>query len=195
MVDDRNLNAARVYARAMLDLVDDDATSRSLLAEVQALAAYAEQDAEFHYFVSSPVVAGEARGKVLESSLRGTRSDLLVDSLQVMNRKGRLGLIPELAVALEMEYEARAGILNVRVQTATPLSEGNRSRLKEAVSKLTGKEPKLIESVDESILGGMVLYFDDREIDASVATDVQQLGEQLQARASRELHGDKSYWA
>jgi F-type H+-transporting ATPase subunit delta len=57
-----------------------------------------------------------------------------------------------------------------------------------ATSEVTGKEAQLVEEVDQSILGGMILRIGDQKIDTSIAKEIRQLGEQMVERASRELH-------
>jgi hypothetical protein len=52
----------------------------------------------------------------------------------------------------------------------------------------------LKESVDESLIGGMILLVGDRKIDTSIAKELRQLETQFLDRASRESQNDEAYF-
>jgi F-type H+-transporting ATPase subunit delta len=187
-IDERQLAIARVYAQALLGLADRQREVDEILEQLEQLRSLMEEAPALEDFLGTPLVQEETRKVALEKLFRGQASDLLVDTLQVMNSKGRLGLIQALVVAYREEYEELRGRIDVRVTTAVPLSDSLRQRLRVATSEVTGKEAQLVEEVDQSILGGMILRIGDQKIDTSIAKEIRQLGEQMVERASRELH-------
>ena len=190
-VDSRETGVARVYARAMLDLAAAQGQEDELLAELQELGRAIENDPELATFLASPLVSSEARAEVLEKVFRRRASDLLVDALEVINHHGRLGLLPAIAAAYRDEYRELRGLVDVQVTTAVQLSEGQRASLSKAIAKLTGKQPQLIERVDPSILGGLVVEVAGEKTDTSLATRLHDVGTELAERAAQELHGGK----
>jgi F-type H+-transporting ATPase subunit delta len=139
------------------------------------------------------VVDAKARQKTLEKIFRGKRSDLFVDAMQVLNRKGRLGLIEAVAEVYYLELEELRGRVEVHVRTAAPLTRRLREKLGEMAKIQAGREVDLVESVDESLIGGLVVQIGDRKLDASVATRVKRLRAALLDRASREIHSGTSF--
>src|SRR5262249_18710496 len=119
---------------------------------------------------------------------RRRASDLLVDSLEVINRKGRLGLLPAIVAAYRGEYRELRGLVDARVTTAVPLTEEQRTELAAALGKLTGKRPELIERVDPAILGGLVVEVAGEKIDSSLATRLRDVAEALAQRAALAFH-------
>ena len=190
-VDSRETEVARVYARAMLDLSAAQGREDDLLAELQDLGRAVENDAELATFLASPLVSSEARAEVLEKVFRRRASDLLVDALEVINQHGRLGLVPAIAAAYRDEFRELRGLVDVRVTTAVPLGEAQRAGLSRAIAKFTGKQPELIERVDPSILGGLVVEVAGQKIDTSLASRLHDVGTDLAQRAAQELHGGK----
>jgi len=132
---------------------------------------------------------------VIEEVFRGTASDLLVDSLQVINRKGRLGQLRAIAEAYRLAHHALRGWVDAHVRTAVPLDDALRARLREAIAASTGKQPTLIERVDPSLIGGMVVEVAGKKIDASVASRLRDLSAALLSRASREIYSGRAYVA
>ena len=84
--------------------------------------------------------------------------------------------------------------MEVHVRTATPLTAELREKLTALAARRTGREPYLIETVDESLIGGLVMRIGDEKFDASVATKLKVLRGALSNRASREIHSGRSFW-
>ncbi len=187
-VNGRDLRVARIYAKAMLDLAVAGKQEDGLLDELDELQRAIAGDEELAAFLASPLVGGAARAEVIEKVFRRRASDLLVDALEVINRKGRLGLLAAIAAAYRSEYRELRGLVDARVTTAVPLGKAQRASLAAAVAKLTGKQPDLIERVDPAILGGLVVEVAGEKIDSSLATRLRDVGTILAQRAAVELH-------
>ena len=186
-VSDRELSLARVYSRSILELAEEQGQAEAVLDELQELVKYLDRNPEFEQFLGSPLVEAEDRGRTVEKALRGRASDLLVDSLQVVNRKGRLGLLRAIAEGYRIEFRDLRGIADAHVRTAVPLSEAMRIRVRESVARFTGKQPFLIEKVDPSLIGGIVIEVGGQKIDGSVSSRLRELGQSLERRASQEI--------
>ncbi len=194
VTSDKGFAIARVYAHAMLQLAESQGDVEVLFEELRNFADCVEHDTDLHDFVSSPMVDVESRRKMLENVFRGKRSDLFVDGLQVMNRKGRLGLISVVAEAYRLQRDALRNRTEVLVQSASPLTEELSSKLKDAMSQRIGRDINLVEEVDESLIGGLVLQIGDEKLDASVATRLKRLSDSLLDRASREIHSGRQHF-
>ncbi|MGD2108332.1 MAG: ATP synthase F1 subunit delta [Phycisphaerae bacterium] len=189
----QEMAVARVYAGAMLELAEARNETAQLQTELLELAERVDTNPDFARFLSSPLVDAKARRAALEKLFRGRYSDLLVDSLQVLNRKDRLGLIRAVAEAFRLDYEDARGRLEVHVRTAVPLPDELRGRIKTVAKEKTGKDVDLVETVDDSLIGGLVMRIGDEKFDASVATRLKTIGAALLERASHEIHGGRSY--
>ncbi|HMC49441.1 MAG TPA: F0F1 ATP synthase subunit delta, partial [Solirubrobacterales bacterium] len=87
------------------------------------------------------------------------------------------------------------GWVDVHVRTAVPLDDAQRTRLQDAMAASTGRKPALIERIDPSLIGGLVVDVEGKKFDASVASRLQDLSEALRARASREIVSGTAYVA
>lgn len=184
---DQGAAIAAVYAEAMLGLAHRRGQADELRSELDELARLAASHSGFAAFLANPLIDPERRAESLETMLRGKASDLLVDALQVINRKGRIALLPQIAAAYAARHDALRGVVEVRVASAQPLANDQRERLRSAVRARTGREPRLVESVDPELLGGLVIRIGDRKADATLATRLRNLSEALLARASQEI--------
>lgn len=194
--DDRHTAVAKVYAIAILELAERKGEEDSLLEELQELASYLDENPDFDAFLSSPMIEDSARERVIEKVFRSHASDLLVDALQIINRKGRLELLRAIVETYRLADQERRGIVDVSLTTAVPLSDGMRARIKEVVKRSWGKEANLSETVDASLLGGLVLQIEDQKIDTSMARQLAAFRVKLLDRASLEIQSrQEAYFA
>jgi F-type H+-transporting ATPase subunit delta len=184
---------AGVYAQALLKLAEAQGQADAVLENLEDLGILMDRDPAFASFLRSPLVGAEDRRQSLDRMFEGKMNEILLDTLHVMNSKGRSGLVRALVEAYSQEYEKLRGQVRVAVQSAVPLTESLRRQLRDVVSGLTGKTPKLEEGVDPDLIGGLVLQVADRRIDTSVFKEIKGLRQQLLDRASQEIHSGKTY--
>jgi F-type H+-transporting ATPase subunit delta len=194
-VDEREREVGRLYAEAILHVAEDQGQAEELLEELNGLVEYLDKNPDLEKFFASPLIEEGPHAQVIEDAFRGRASDLLVDSLLVVNRKGRLSAVRAIVVAYRAALRDLRGWMDVHVRTAVPLTEPLRARLLEVLAASTRRKPTLIEKVDPAVIGGLVVEVEGRKIDASVASRLHDLSEALLARASREIHSGKAYVA
>ena len=192
-VTTEQLALAKVYAEAMIQLAESKGEMDLLARELADFASRIEQSADLASFLTSPLTDREARETAVEKLFRGKYSDLFIDSLQVLNRKGRANLVPAVAEAYALAREERLGRIRIIVRSAAPLTDELRAGLRDVAARYTNKEAELAEEIDESLIGGLVVQIGDEKFDGSVRTKLVRLGEALRERASREIFGDRSH--
>ena len=192
-VNEQDLALGGVYAQALWDAASEQNQTDTVLAEVLDLAVYLERQPESALFFASPTVAPGAKRALIEKVFRGNYCDVFVDALQVINRNGRLGQFTAVAESYRRLHQDRSRRVEVFVRSAHPLTETHRTRLREVAARRTGREVDLIESRDESLLGGMVVRIDDDRFDMSVSRRLALMYRALLDRASQEIHSGRVY--
>ncbi len=190
-VSGEQLPLAKVYADAMIQLAESQGETDVLAKELDDFAARVNDNAELESFLASPAIDRDTRQAAIEKLFRGKYSELFVNALQVLNSKGRSGLVRAVAEAYSLAREERLGRIRVFVRSATPLTEELRIGLKGAARSYTGKEAELLEEVDASLIGGLIVQIGDEQFDGSIRTRIARIGAALRERASREVFGDR----
>ena len=72
-----------------------------------------------------------------------------------------------------------AGRLVAKVTTAVPITPEQEERLSGQLSAYSGKQVRLETTTDAQIQGGFIVQLDDTVFDASVASQLQRLKQQL----------------
>lgn len=88
---DQERTLARVYAEAMLAAAAG--AEQAFVDDLEALAGLLDRDPDFEAVLANPLIDAEGKRRLIEKALRGQLGDTLVDGLQVMRKKGRLGLV------------------------------------------------------------------------------------------------------
>ena len=97
----------------------------------------------------------------------------------MLNDKGRLGHLPPIAAAFDELVQREFGRVEVDVYTAAPASPGELDTIKQRLRQILGKEPVVHPYTDKAMLGGLKLQIGDQLIDASLATRLRRMRDNL----------------
>jgi F-type H+-transporting ATPase subunit delta len=169
------------YALALLGIVDDlrqqePGAADRIAADLDGLFRLWRDDRTFRSFIEDPRLdaAEQRRGAfaVIEKAGIGTEVRNLV-GVMIMNR--RLGLLPEVAAAFGAQLATRRGQQIAKVTTAHPLSATQRAQIVARLTEAGFSGVQLQETVDSTILGGLVVRIGSRLYDNSIKSKLQRL--------------------
>jgi F-type H+-transporting ATPase subunit delta len=100
----------------------------------------------------------------------------------MMAERDRLGSVPDVAAAFTERLMAHRKVMDAQIVTASALPENQRAALAQALSSAVGAEVRLKESVDPSIVGGLVARVGSVVYDASLTRQLEKMRQQLLAR-------------
>jgi len=127
-----------------------------------------QSDPTIAIVLESPRVAKAVKGRLLAEALKGVAPAELVRFLQAVVRRGRQGLLVEIA----HEYQALVDVKENRVHAGITLSarpdETLTRRIVERLTQVLGKEVRAHVKADPGILGGVVVRIGDRVYDGSL---------------------------
>lgn len=181
---------AKTYARALFDTVDAKGgrgAIESAIGQLEDILELARQDARFSEFLASRVVPQRQRGEALRRMLAGRADELVVNFLLVINAKGRLSHLPAIVAAFDSLAQARFGRVEIDIFTAEPLSSDALNGVRSKLSSTLGKDVVLHPYTDGAMIGGVKFRIGDQLVDASVATQLRNLRDQLDGRGASEL--------
>lgn len=178
---------AQVYADALFDLAQRAGTVDQIRAQLQELVTAQEQDPDFAGFLDSMIVDDDERERSLERMFRGRLDDILVDTLQVMNKHGRTGLLPQLLRAFILKTEEARGEIEVAAISAVELSGVEQADVQALAAHLSGKRPLMEYRVEAGIIAGLVLEMGGHRYDDSIRHQLDAVRVRLLERSSRGL--------
>lgn len=187
VIDDTAIGIADVYARSLFELATADNAVDGVAGEFGDLIELIRARSDVATFMTNEAIDVERRAETLEKLFRGQLSDLLLNTLLVVNGKGRLSLIREIHAAFVRLREEQQNRVDATVTTAMTLNDEQRRRVIDSIGQRTGKQVTLHEQVDPEILGGLIVQVGDERLDGSVARQLSRIEQSLHERASQEL--------
>jgi F-type H+-transporting ATPase subunit delta len=176
---------AVAYATALLELADEHKQLEPTARELGALQELIRANPTFKLYLSDPAIGHAERGELIQRVMGKAVSPLVGNFLRVLNEKGRLGILDEIADAYDELLDQRLGKIEVDVTVAHRLPPDQLEEVRKRVSAALKKDAVVHQYVDEQIIGGMVLRVQDQLIDASVRAQLDAMRERLRAAAPK----------
>jgi len=172
---------ARRYAKSLLDLGIEKNLADQLYSDMSMVYATIRGSRELSNFLKSPVITTDKKNHVLTGLFSGKIQDMALDFFRIITRKKREYFIEEIALAYTELYDVYKGRQKATLITAVPADDAVRKQMLEMISKTTSDTIMLQEKVDPSIIGGFILKWGDRQVDASVAHKLHALSQEFKS--------------
>ncbi len=164
------------YARSLMQLARERNEVEAVREDMLLVASTCAKSLDLRVMLKSPVIKSDTKDKVLGRVFGGQIGHTTERFITILVRKGREGILPEIAEGFQNVYRKEHDILVAEVMSAVPLTAESRSQVKKmAEERHPGKSIVLKESVDASLIGGVVIRIGDDQIDASVSRRLNDL--------------------
>lgn len=169
----------KVYADALFELAVEDNTLDTVAEEMEAVAGIMNENSDFLKLLSAPTVSDKDKKSMLSKAFEGRISDTVFNFINVLCDNGRIKYLIAISQQFKDMYNDKNGILEVIVTTTMPLSDNLREKLVLKLEKISSKKIQLVEKIDTSIMGGIVLNYNNTQIDASVKKRLDTMRQQI----------------
>ena len=158
----KSITIARNYAEALF------AAGDKFGGALDAVAGAIQADERIAITLDSPRVSKAAKAKILEQALKGEVPIEFVRFLQAVVRRGRQGLLTEIAQEYQVLLDQKLNRVHAGVTLAQAPDSGTEKQVVERLANALGREVRAYFRADPGILGGVVVRVGDRIYDGSV---------------------------
>ncbi len=167
--------AAR-YATAMFEIASEGKALPALEKDVDALDAALAESADLRDLIHSPIYSRED----MAAAIGGVADKMKLkpvtgNTLRLMASKRRLFVVPALIAELRARIADHKGEVTAEVTSAKALTKTQSDALVKSLKAQVGKDIKLKATVDESIIGGLVVKVGSKMIDTSIRSKLNAL--------------------
>ncbi len=164
------------YAKSLIDFAQENNKLEEVRTDM-ALLDKALESRDLVMLLKSPIVNELKKKEIFNVLFDGKLSDTTLGFLNIIMNKGREEYIPAISDEFEAQYKLMKGISEVKLTTATPISEANLSSIKAKLlsSNETSQEVEIDTIVDPSILGGFIIEIGDKLYNDSIAYKLSQM--------------------
>lgn len=135
---------------------------------------------EAEQYLTSPVVPPNRKAEALAELLPELPTTVR-NFLDLLARRDRLELVPEVTAQFHRLMNERRGIAIATITSAVPLDAGQQEQIAAQLADRLGKQVVLEAHVDPSLIGGVVAQIGDDVIDGSVRGRLERLRQSLMA--------------
>ena len=171
---------ARPYAKAVFDLADQD-KSYDKWSDVLSLLTNIVADDAMQSFVEDPFIDKSKLAELIKGVCADKVDEQAHNLVDTLIDNGRLNAVEDISARYE-ELRAQAeSLVEAHVESALPLDDAQLGKLNASLEKHFGKKVKLDSSVNEDLMGGILIRAGDTVIDGSVRTKLEKLASTIRA--------------
>ncbi len=173
----------RRYVSALLAEAGDEPAARTKLGiAVQEFSKLIAESNDFRYVLTNPLIPVVDQERAVAAVLdRGRFDDTFSGFVRVVLRHRRGAMMTDILRAVQSEMDKRAGIVDVRVDVATPMTDGQQKQLVDILSRKTGGTVRLNTRVANDVIAGIRVRYNDVMIDDTVSGKLARLKQALRA--------------
>lgn len=136
-----------------------------------------KSEKEYVKMLSDPNIDISDRLNCIDSAFSGRIPDEILSFLKILCKKRLLSIFHDCVKGYEKIYSESFGELNVKIVSACEMTDEEKKKLEKTLEKKFSSDVKASYSLDESLIGGFVVYAGDRIIDASIKNKLKQIKE------------------
>lgn len=166
---------ANRYAKAIFELAEENGQLDQTYQKLSALRQVFEENDSLAALLSG-VDLSLAEKKSLIDALKKDASPFVSNLIQMVFDYGRMDDLVAIIDEFERRYDAFNKRIHAEVITAVQLDTKQRDQLKAGLAKrLSANEIVLHETVDPSILGGVIIRANNETLDGSLSSKIEQI--------------------
>lgn len=167
------------YAKAFFSLAKEKNMMPRLKRDIQTVAEVCNTSTEFILLLKSPVVKTSKKEQLIETIFKGKVDDLTIRFLRLVTSNKREAYIPAICRNFLKLNREDQNIKTVVLTTASPVEPETADAVKALLGSKLNAQVELSQKVDPAIIGGLILRMEDRQFDASIATQLKKIKQKL----------------
>jgi F-type H+-transporting ATPase subunit delta len=173
-----SLIIAQKYSKALLEVAQESQQLEAVLAEVAAFDQVI-QSTDLQAFLVDVAYSDDKKHQVIES-LQNASYDIFKNFLTILVKNQRMALLPVIIKEIRHQADSLFKISDVDVTSAIALSDAQLSKLETTIkSKFDLNEVTIKNTVDTSILGGVIINARGKIIDASIKSQLTKIAKSI----------------
>ncbi len=159
---------ARVYGGSLYELAVEEKLDDVIGEEMKEIRELFRQNPDYLKLLCEPSIPKQERTKLIEDAFGGQAERYLVNFMKLLCERNLLGEFAGCCAEFTRRYHADHGIAEAVVTSAVALSEAQLQALKEKLEKVSGKTVELIQKLDASVVAGLRVELEGKQLDGTV---------------------------
>ena len=166
------------YGRALFLVGEERGTLKDIYEDAETLSRVLAENGAYIRLMDTPALPTEEKCALIDRAFGALNRDL-INFVKILTERRSFYLFERAMATYRALYDERLGILPVEAVSAVALSDAQRAALSAKLAAKTGKRIRLSNTVDPTVLGGLLLRYDGKQVDGTLAVRLSKLGEAL----------------
>ena len=127
-----------------------------------------EENREFRYFMLTPRIKKSRKKELITELFEQKFSEITIHFLFILLDKRRQEYLKNINDYFKVLYDRYHKRMEITAVSSLELTENENSKLKQTLAKITGKIVTVINKVDPSIIGGLIVKIENKVYDNSI---------------------------
>ena len=166
------------YAKALLELSIENSNLKEVSYDMKRIVESSNETKDFRVFLNSPVIKSDKKIEILKVLFVGFEK-LTSSFIDLITKNKREYLLVEISEAYLYLLKKHQQIVPVSIKSARKLEKETLDQILNKMKSHVEGDFEVTEEVDESLIGGFIVRMDDKQIDASVLTQLNRMKQEL----------------
>lgn len=167
------------YAKAFFALAKEKNLLTEFKHDIELVLEVCKNSADFVLLLEIPTVKTSQKEKLITSVFKGKVNEYTLKFLRLITQNNREIYIPGICRNFLNLTKKDQNIKSAELTTATEVSAENTKRIKSLLENELNARVEISGKVNPEIIGGLILRLDDKQYDASVATQLKNIKQKL----------------
>jgi len=170
--------AAIRYSKAIFQIAEESNSLSNIKGDMDSIISAHKSSEDFKKLINNTLINYSDKKEILSIviSKMNEKTNNLIDLL-IANK--RLSILYDIAHGFNDIYNQENNIARATVVTATPISDKIKNQVLKKIQTLSNKSVEIENIIDETIIGGFILRYENREYNASFSQRLNKLKTKL----------------
>jgi len=170
---------AKRYAKALFEVANAKNLLDKVEEDLQIVVKVVDEDQELMSFLRHPRISTDVKKELLNSAFNEQVDEISKNLLFQLVDNHRIEFISEILRQYVILANEARNIVDVAAITAIQLDDADQTAITELFANKLGKKIRLINLVDPTIIGGMIIKIGDRVYDGSLSTQLKMMKQKI----------------
>ncbi len=169
------------YAKALFESAQEQGVTKTVLEDLRGINQLYRDVEAFRNLIDSPIIQLSDKLKLFDLALKKYCQPLTFKFILLITQNKREAYLPAIVRRFERYFRSDQGIISASFTTASEASQELIEQVRKILTNQFKAKVELSNAIDSEIIGGYKLRIEDRQLDASVATQLQKIKRALEA--------------
>ncbi|MBN1986683.1 MAG: ATP synthase F1 subunit delta [Prolixibacteraceae bacterium] len=167
------------YAKAIFELAKEKNLLATLKEDIEMIASICKDSTEFILLLESPIIKTSKKTELITSIFNEKVHPLTLNFLNLITQNKREIHIPGICRNFLAFTRRDQNIKSAVLTTASEIDTKTIKKIEQLMEKELGAKIELSTQINTKIIGGIILRLEDKQYDASVATQLKKIKQNL----------------